>query len=212
MLKNRKTKLFYFSSGFATKDRKIPKNKEFAKEFTQTTEDKADVAAEFIYNDNSGFGVYDIVKIKEKEWEEWIDIPSVRVYLPKPKEDKKMKQKSLDISEVKEAKKNISNLKVYGDGDTFRLLCKASSQEEGWMKSTKVMNVPGGCVVQVTTQQQNPDGSYAVAEALTYVPGCHIDKDTNPRRIVSIEELAKREAIRKEREPKQGYSRKDIAD
>ena len=39
------------------------------------------------------------------------------------------------------------------------------------MKSTKAMSVPGGSVVQVTTQQRNPDGSYALAEALCYVPG-----------------------------------------
>lgn len=28
-----------------------------------------------------------------------------------------------------------------------------------------------GCLVQVTTQQQNTDGSYTIAEALTFVPG-----------------------------------------
>ena len=96
-----------------------------------------------------------------------------------------MKEKDLNISEVRGAKKNISDLQVYGDGDTFALLCKASSQEQGWMKSTKVCNVDGGCVMQ-TTQQKNPDGSYAVAEALTYVPGVHIDKESNPRKMVPI--------------------------
>ncbi|MHA2893348.1 hypothetical protein [Bacillus cereus] len=54
------------------------------------------------------------------------------------------------------------------------------------MKSTKVCNVDGGCVMQVTTQQKNPDGSYAIAEALIYVPGVHIDKESNPRRMVPI--------------------------
>ena len=97
-----------------------------------------------------------------------------------------MKEKTMDISEVKSAKENISDLKVYGDGDTFALLCKASSQEQGWMKSTKVCNVINGCIVQVTTQQKNPDGSYAVAEALTYVPGVHMDKESNPRKLISI--------------------------
>lgn len=92
-----------------------------------------------------------------------------------------MKEKDLEISEVKQAKENISDLKLYGDGDTFRLLCKASSQEQGWMKSTKVMNVYGGCVVQVTTQQKNPDGSYSCAEALTFVPNNYIDIESNPR-------------------------------
>jgi hypothetical protein len=95
-----------------------------------------------------------------------------------------MSEKTLDISEVKGAKANISDLKVYGDGDTFALLCKASSDAQGWMKSTKVCNVSGGCVIQVTTQQRNPDGSYAVAEAITYVPNVKIDTKANPRRLV----------------------------
>jgi hypothetical protein len=94
--------------------------------------------------------------------------------------------KDLNITEVRGARANIADLQVYGNGDTFQLLCKASSQEQGWMKSTKVANVPGGCIVQVTTQQRNPDGSYSVAEALTYVPGVKIDADAQPRKLVSI--------------------------
>ncbi|MCR3759156.1 hypothetical protein KYB31_09155 [Clostridium felsineum] len=97
-----------------------------------------------------------------------------------------MKEKTLDISTVKEDKKNISDLKTYGKTDNFALLCKASSQEEGWMKSTKVCNVDDGCIVQVSTQQRNPDGSYAVAEALTYVPNIHLDKESNPRKLVRV--------------------------
>ena len=97
-----------------------------------------------------------------------------------------MPEKDLNITEVRGAKANISDLQIYGDGDTFRLLCKASSQEQGWMKSTKVANVPGGCIVQVTTQQKNPDASYAVAEALTYVPGVNIDIESDPRKLVAI--------------------------
>lgn len=87
--------------------------------------------------------------------------------------------KTLGIRNVHEAKDAITDLKVFGDGDTWVLLCKASSVKEGWMKSTKVMNVPGGCVVQVTTQQGD-----SIAEALTYVPGCCIT-DYEPRKIIS---------------------------
>jgi len=101
--------------------------------------------------------------------------------------------KTLDISEIKEARANIPDLKVYGDGDTFRLLCKASSSDEGWMKSTKVCNVVGGCIVQVTTQQVNPDCSYSIAEALTYVPGVHIDISKSPRILVEIGKLKNKE-------------------
>lgn len=86
-----------------------------------------------------------------------------------------MKSKSLGNTDVSKAKVNVSDIVVFGDGDQFKLLSKASSQAEGWMKSTKAMQVGHkGCVVQVTTQQRNEDGSYSVAEALTYVPGAAI--------------------------------------
>ena len=93
--------------------------------------------------------------------------------------------KTLHNSTVSGARKNVKDLKVVGDGDLFRLLCKASSEAEGWMKSTKAMEVPNGCVVQVTTQQRNIDGTYAVAEALTFVPGaCIADDENNGRKLV----------------------------
>ena len=62
--------------------------------------------------------------------------------------------KTLHNSTVSGARKNVSDLQVFGDGDTFKLISKASSKAEGWMKSTKAMEITGiGCVVQVTTQQ-----------------------------------------------------------
>ena len=85
-----------------------------------------------------------------------------------------MKPKTLHNSSMSAASRNVADLKVVGDGDAFQLLLKASSQEEGWMKSTKAMEVPHGCLVQVSTQQRAPDGSYAVAEALSYIPGVHV--------------------------------------
>ncbi|MBU2648528.1 hypothetical protein KKI24_27725 [bacterium] len=91
-----------------------------------------------------------------------------------------MKEKTLYNSDVSGAHKNVSDLKVVGNGDMFKLLCKASSQEEGWMKSTKAMEIHGlGCLVQVTTQQRGIDGSYSVAEALSFIPGVKIIEDTN---------------------------------
>lgn len=90
-----------------------------------------------------------------------------------------MEEKTLHNSDVSGARQNVKDIVVVGNGDMFQLLCKASSQAQGWMKSTKAMEVAGGCVVQVTTQQRNPDGSYAVAEALTFVPGVQIVNDQN---------------------------------
>ena len=96
--------------------------------------------------------------------------------------------KTLHNSEVSGARVNVKDIKIVGNGDSFQLICKASSEAEGWMKSTKAMEVPGvGCFVQVTTQQRNEDGSYAVAEALTFAPGVKIeDDDNNGRKIVNM--------------------------
>lgn len=89
-----------------------------------------------------------------------------------------MQEKTLHNSDVSGARKNVPDLATFGDGDTFKLICKASSQSEGWMKSTKAMEIPGsGCVVQVTTQQRNLDGTYALAEAVCFVPGARIVDD-----------------------------------
>lgn len=95
--------------------------------------------------------------------------------------------KTLHNSDVSGARQNVEDIKVVGNGDMFRLLCKASSENEGWMKSTKACEVPGGCIIQVTTQQRNHDGSYAVAEALSFVPGVKItDDENNGRKLVGI--------------------------
>lgn len=94
--------------------------------------------------------------------------------------------KTLHNSTVSGARQNVSDLIVFGNGDTFKLICKASSKVEGWMKSTKAMQIDGvGCVVQVTTQQGDN-----VAEALTFVPGVRIEEidgdKANGRRLVAI--------------------------
>lgn len=99
-----------------------------------------------------------------------------------------MNEKTLHNSDVSGARVNVPDIKVVGNGDAFQLLCKASSQAEGWMKSTKAMQVAGGCLVQVSTQQRNPDGSYAVAEALTFVPGVYVaPDDNNGRKLVDAD-------------------------
>ena len=85
-----------------------------------------------------------------------------------------MKEKTLGNSCSNGATKNVKDIMFWGDGDIFKLISKASSQNEGWMKSTKAMSVGNGVVVQVTTQQRNKDNSYSVAEAITFVPNVKI--------------------------------------
>lgn len=121
----------------------------------------------------------------------------------------KVTMKTLGITDVKGAKANISDIVVFGDGDQAKLLFKASSEKQGWMKSTKAIEIPGvGCIVQVTTQQRNqakttiigsilklimgkrfkPEVTYSLAEATSFVPGVMIVGDAvKGRRLVSIE-------------------------
>jgi hypothetical protein len=88
--------------------------------------------------------------------------------------------KSLHNTTSNGATKNVKDIQFFGDGDTFQLICKASSENEGWMKSTKAMQIDRvGCVVQVTTQQRNPDGSYSLSDAVTFVPNSKIQATLN---------------------------------
>lgn len=101
--------------------------------------------------------------------------------------------KTYHNTDISKAKDNVKDISVFGDGDTFKLICKASSKIEGWMKSTKAMEIEGvGCVIQVTTQQGDN-----VAEALTFVPNVKIKtifsasidgKETISRKIINIGE------------------------
>jgi hypothetical protein len=85
-----------------------------------------------------------------------------------------MADKTLDVTSIADAQQKVSDIQVVGNGDLFTVLCKASSKSQGWMKSTKAMQLYNGCVVQVTTQQGEN-----VAEALTFVPDVYIVPDVN---------------------------------
>lgn len=74
--------------------------------------------------------------------------------------------KSLDVTNMDELAEKVSDVEVHGDPGAWVCIGKASSKAQGWMKSTKVMELRGaGCLVQVSTQQGDQ-----VAEALTFVP------------------------------------------
>lgn len=84
-----------------------------------------------------------------------------------------MAKKHYGSTNLATTKATTPDVRVFGNGDLFQLLSKASSQSQKWMKSTKAMEIPNvGCVVQVTTQQGG-----VIAEALTFVPGVCIGAD-----------------------------------
>lgn len=95
--------------------------------------------------------------------------------------------KTLDNTTASQAQTQVSDIKFWGNGDAWKLLGKASSKNEGWMKSSKAYEIEGlGCIVQVTTQQgENP------AEALTWVPGCKIEEEKNTEGAIISRRLIK---------------------
>ena len=117
-------------------------------------------------------------------------------------------KKTLNNENIKQTTKSTPDIKVFGDGDAWKLICKASSEKEGWMKSTKAMDVGNGCLVQVTTQQGTN-----VSEAVTFVPNVTIleieGKDTDAikeRRIVPIFSVRGEDIIRDNTTVLQGIS------
>lgn len=91
-------------------------------------------------------------------------------------------EKTLINTDANGASKNVKDIVFWGNGDTFKLISKASSVAEGWMKSTKAMEIEAvGCVVQVTTQQGNN-----IAEAITFVPGVRIKEEYNTEQVGTV--------------------------
>lgn len=92
--------------------------------------------------------------------------------------------KTLDNTTANQAKDQVSDIKFWGNGDLWKLISKASSKNEGWMKSTKAMEISNyGCLIQVSTQQGEN-----VAEAITFIPGVTI-KETKDGDIVVAREI-----------------------
>ncbi len=93
--------------------------------------------------------------------------------------------KTLHNSNASGASKNVKDIIFWGNGDTFKLISKASSKNEGWMKSTKAMEIPEvGCVVQITTQQGEN-----IAEAVTFVQGVKIEEKFDSENKICISRI-----------------------
>ena len=94
--------------------------------------------------------------------------------------------KTLSITNPTQAKE--AGVEVHGDPGAWICVSKAWNGAEGWMKSTKVMELNQGCLVQVTTQQRNLGGNWVIAEALTYAPGVKLADFPKPEEPVEEKE------------------------
>lgn len=80
--------------------------------------------------------------------------------------------KEVSVTSMEDLKSKVSDVEVSGDPGAWKLLGKASSKGQGWMKSTKAMEIAGvGVIVQASTQQ----GSN-VAESLVFIPGAALEQ------------------------------------
>lgn len=79
-----------------------------------------------------------------------------------------------DMHDVNELNKHRGgrDIESVNNPGRWKLVCKASSKSEGWMKTTKSLEIEGvGCLVQTETQQRNVDQTNSVSQALVFVPG-----------------------------------------
>ena len=83
-------------------------------------------------------------------------------------------EKTLNVVSEEDAVNKVSDVEIFGNGDLFKLISKASSKSQGWMESTKVCNLDNGVLIQVTTQNKEN-----VAEALQFVPNVNWNFEFN---------------------------------
>lgn len=91
-----------------------------------------------------------------------------------------IKTKSFGNVDAESASVNTPDIRTYGYV-SWVTMSKAWSDEEGWMKSTKAIKLDKSCLVQVSTQQRNLDGTYSLAESLQFMPGYTISDGKEPR-------------------------------
>ena len=80
--------------------------------------------------------------------------------------------KTLNVTSSEDLKQKVSDVEIFGNGDLFKLVAKASSKSQRWMKSTKCLNLPTGALIQVSTQNCEN-----VAEALQFIPNVNYNFD-----------------------------------
>jgi hypothetical protein len=95
--------------------------------------------------------------------------------------------KTLGNTTASQARENVKDLQTWGNPDMWKLICKAWSEDEDWMKSTKAMEIPGvGCLVQVTTQNEE-----LPSESVVFVSGIRIEETKDEEGNVTARQLVK---------------------
>ena len=101
--------------------------------------------------------------------------------------------KTLNVTSSEDLKQKVSDVEIFGNGDLFKLVAKASSKAQKWMKSTKCLNLPTGALIQVSTQNCEN-----VAEALQFIPNVNYNFNKSEFELIASEEISR--DVEKERE------------
>jgi len=96
--------------------------------------------------------------------------------------------KSLNVTSMETLEKSVTDVQTFGNPGAWKLICKAWSEEQGWMRSTKAMEIPGvGCLVQVSTSQENSEITGYGGEP--DIPEDEIDQDELDELIADPDEV-----------------------
>lgn len=97
--------------------------------------------------------------------------------------ERKHEMRNVGNKNTKETKTTTPDLEVFGNPDIFRLIAKASSETEGWMRSTKAMHIPHIGVVLHVSQLDNGQ----ISDALEFIPGAGlVEREDGTFQIVAM--------------------------
>lgn len=99
---------------------------------------------------------------------------------PSPRYPRRVSDRNLHNTSSADAKATTPDIQVHGNPDAWECICKASSQSQGWMKSTKRMRVEGGYIYQSTTEHRSGGLVTACSDSMVFVPDfsqlCHLSE------------------------------------
>lgn len=82
-------------------------------------------------------------------------------------------EKSFEVTKTADVEKPF----VVGNPDAWKILCKVSSEEQGWMKSTKVMAIGNkGVMMLVTTEHKSNGVITCCSETLQFMAGVRLQE------------------------------------
>lgn len=71
------------------------------------------------------------------------------------------------------------DLKTVGDTKPWKVLFEESSEKERWSKTTRAMQLKGGCLVQTIIISETVNGVVSLDTSLVYVSGISVQYNSN---------------------------------